>query len=378
MSSEGSHDHFLITIIGAGVVGLAVAEELSLRFRDMLVVERNHSFGEETSSRNSEVIHAGIYYAPGLLKSRCCVEGNRLLYELCAKRGIPYKKTGKLIVAANEEECEELEKIRQQAQEKGLEDLAWLGKRQIAMREPEIAGNAALLSPSTGIIDSHSLMRSLLTRAEGGGVLVAFRSAVTTIHIDTGGFRVEINGGEYHFQTRILINSAGLNADAIAAQAGLDVDSLGYRLKFSKGNYFTAVPAPRLRHLVYPVPAGNNEMLGIHATIDLQNRVRFGPDSEYVHALEYSVDESRGPSFRAAIQRYLPGIRAAHLRPDMSGIRPKLQGPGEPFRDFVIREEREAGCPGLINLIGIESPGLTSCLAIGKRVSSLVAEALQR
>ncbi len=370
-------DHFPITVIGAGVVGLAIAEELALRFRDVLVVEKNGSFGQEISSRNSEVIHAGIYYPPDLLKSIFCTAGNRLLYELCARRGIPHKRTGKLIVATTTEECGDLERIRDQALDNGVEDLRLLGKRQISLLEPDIAGQAALFSPSTGIIDSHSLMQSFLTQAEGQGAVVAFRSRVTAIHIEPAGFQVEINGGEYRFQTQVLINSAGLHADTIASLAGLDIDDLGYRLKYCKGNYFTAVPQPKLRHLVYPVPQRNNEILGIHATIDLQNRVRFGPDSEYVSTLEYRVDESRRPSFHEAVKRYLPGMAQSDLQPDMSGIRPKLQGPGEPFRDFIVREESAAGCPGLINLIGIESPGLTSCVAIGKEVASLVAEVFQ-
>jgi len=370
-------NHFPITIIGAGVVGLAIAEELAVRFRDVLVVEKNCSFGQEISSRNSEVIHAGIYYPPDFLKSIFCTAGNRLLYELCARRGIPHKRTGKLVVATNADECAELDKIWKQAQANGVKDLVLLGKRQIGMLEPDVAGHAALFSPSTGIIDSHRLMQSFLTQAEEQGAVVAFRSCVTAIHMEPTGFQVEINGGEYRFQTRVLINSAGLHADTIASLAGLDIDGLGYRLKYCKGNYFTAAPQPKLRHLVYPVPKSNNEILGIHATIDLQNRVRFGPDSEYVSTLEYRVDEALRPSFHEAVKRYLPGIMESSLQPDMSGIRPKLQGPGEPFRDFIVREERAAGCPGLINLIGIESPGLTSCVAIGKKVASLVAEVLQ-
>ncbi len=371
-----SLDSFPITIIGAGVVGLAIAEELTATCRDVLVVEKNDGFGQETSSRNSEVIHAGIYYPPGLWKSSLCTQGNRLLYELCAKRGIPHRRLGKLIVATAPEEYPELEKIQVQAGQNGVQDLAFLGERQIRSLEPEVAGNTALFSPSTGIIDSHSLMKSFLLQAEKGGATVAFHSAVTAIHGEDKGYTLEVNGGDYRFRTRVLINCAGLHADRLAALAGMDIDRLGYRLKYCKGNYFTASPAPRLHHLVYPVPAKNNEILGIHATLDLSGRVRFGPDSEYVTLLEYSVAAVRRQAFYEAVRRYLPTIRAENLHPEMSGIRPKLQGPGEPFRDFVIQEEKEAGYPGLINLIGIESPGLTSCLAIAKRVASLVEEAL--
>ena len=370
-------DSFQITVIGAGVIGLAVAEELSASFRNLLIVEKNTTFGQETSSRNSEVIHAGIHYPAGFLKSILCTSGNRLLYETCDRRSIPHKRLGKLIVATNSEECHELEKIREQARQNGVTDLALLGRRQIRILEPEVKAEAALFSPATGIIDTHSLMRSFCMNAEKHGAITAFRSCVTAIRHDKQGYDVEINGGDYRFTTRVIVNCAGLHSDKIAALAGMDIDKLGYRLKYCKGNYFTLSPAPKLRHLVYPVPVKNNEGLGIHATIDLNNRVRLGPDNEYVQKLEYSVNESRKHSFYQSVKNYLPNITADALQPDMSGIRPKLQGPGESFRDFIIREEKDRGCPGFINLIGIESPGLTSCIAIGKRVSSLVEEALQ-
>jgi L-2-hydroxyglutarate oxidase LhgO len=371
-----SLDSFQITVIGAGVIGLAVAEELAGRFPDVLVVEKNDRFGQETSSRNSEVIHAGIYYPAGLLKTFLCTQGNRLLYETCAKRNIPHQRIGKLIVATSDAEVQDLENLQARARENGVNDLVLLGKRQVNVLEPDVQAEAALFSPSTGIIDSHSLMRSFALNAEGRGALIAFRSRVTAIRADANAYEMEINEGEYRFRTRVLINCAGLHAHEMAALAGLDIDKLGYRLKYCKGDYFTISPAPALRHLVYPVPIKNNEALGIHATIDLNHRVRFGPDSEYVTELEYAVAEEKRDTFFQAIKRYLPHIKLADLQPDMSGIRPKLQGPGDPYRDFVIQEERENGCPGLINLIGIESPGLTSCLAIGRHVSSLVEQTL--
>ncbi len=370
-------DSFCITVIGAGVVGLAVAEELAAAFRDVLVVEKNTSFGQETSSRNSEVIHAGIYYPQGFLKSILCTAGNRLLYEICDRRGILHKKLGKLIVATNKEECDELETIREQAGENGVSDLALLGRRQLQTLEPEVAAVAALFSPSTGIIDSHGLMRSFVLNAESRGAIIAFRSFVTAIHLENRGYEVEINGGEYRLRSRVVVNCAGLHADKVAALAGMDIDKLGYRLKYCKGNYFTLSPPPKLRHLVYPVPVKENESLGIHATLDLSGRVRFGPDSEYVNDLEYSVDETKKDLFVQSVKKYLPDTAAGAIQPDMSGIRPKLQGPGEPYRDFIIREEKELGYPGFINLIGIESPGLTACVAIGKRVLALTEEALQ-
>ena len=365
-------DAFNITIIGAGVVGLAIAEEISATLHHVLLVEKNATYGQETSSRNSEIVHAGIYYPAGFLKSILCVQGNRLLYETCKKRNIQFKRLGKLIVATNDNECKTLKKIKEQAEENGIDNLTFLGKRQIQTLEPEVRVKAALFSPATGIIDSHGLMRSLYLGAENNGATVAFHSEVTAIRFDGDVYDIEINNGEYRFQTKVLINSAGLYADMIAALVGIDIDRRGYRLKYCKGNYFSLSPSPRLCHLIYPVPAKNNENLGIHATVDLGGRVRFGPDSQYVSTIEYHVDESRKALFHQSMGKYLPGVRMESLIPEMSGIRPKLQGPDDPYRDFIIKDEREAGFPGLINLIGIESPGLTSCIPIARHVSSLV------
>lgn len=365
-------DTFNITIIGAGVIGLAIAEALSTKYDHVLVVEKNPSFGQETSSRNSEVIHAGIYYPNEFLKAVFCPEGNQLLYELCKKRNIPHKRLGKIIVATDDEECLALEGIKKHAERNGVSDLTFLGRSQIQSLEPEITAKAALFSPSTGIIDSHSLMRSFYIQTESNGAIIALRSEVTAIHIENGTYIVEINGGEYRLHTRVLINSGGLHADRIASLAGIDIDQKDYRLKYCKGNYFSASPAPKLNHLVYPVPPQNTVSLGIHATLDLSNRIKFGPDSRYVREIEYTVDENRKESFYQSIRKYLPGISIQSLQPDMCGIRPKLQGPNEPYRDFVVQDEKEAGYPGLINLIGIESPGLTSCIAIARYVSSLV------
>ena len=366
-------DSLNITVIGAGVVGLSIAEELSAKYKRVLLVEKNDGFGQETSSRNSEVIHAGIYYPHGFLKASLCTEGNRLLYDLCRERNIPHKRIGKLIVAINDEECERLENIKKHAEGNGVSDLTLLGKKQTLTLEPEVSAKAAIYSPSTGIIDSHSLMRSFCIKAEMNGTVVAFRSKVTAIHAKDGIYELETNGGEYRFHTRVIINSAGLYSDSIAAMAGIDVDHHGYRLKYCKGNYFSASPSPKLNHLVYPVPPENTESLGIHATLDLGSRVKFGPDSQYTDEIEYGIDEGRRESFYRSIMNYLPGIKPEYLHPDTCGIRPKLQGPGEAYRDFIIKDERDIGYPGLINLIGIESPGLTSCVAIARYVKSLVA-----
>jgi L-2-hydroxyglutarate oxidase LhgO len=366
-------DSLNITVIGAGVVGLSIAEALSTNYKRVLLIEKNDGFGKETSSRNSEVIHAGIYYPHGFLKAFLCTEGNRLLYNLCKDRNIPHKRTGKLIVAVNEEECACLENIKRHAEENGVSDLTLLGKKQCLTLEPEVRARAAIYSPSTGIIDSHSLMRSFLLSAESSGAVIAFHSKVTAIRAENGIYEVETNGGEYRFRTRVIVNSGGLYSDSIAAMAGIDIDRHGYRLKYCKGNYFSASPSPKLRHLVYPVPPENTESLGIHATLDLSNRVKFGPDSQYIDQIEYSVDEGRRKSFYQSIRNYLPGIKPEYLHPDMCGIRPKLQGPGEAYRDFIIKDERDIGYPGLINLIGIESPGLTSCAAIARYVNALVS-----
>jgi len=365
-------DTFHITIIGAGVIGLAIAEELSTRYERVLVVEKNTSFGQETSSRNSEVIHAGIYYPHGFLKAAFCTEGNQLIYKLCRERNIPHNRVGKLIVATNDEECEKLTSIKKHAEGNGVSDLTLLGKKQILSLEPEVSATAAIFSPSTGIIDSHNLMRSFYLNAESQGAVIAFRSEVTAIHNENGSYELETNRGEYRFRTKLLINCAGLYSDKIAAMAGININQHGYRLKYCKGNYFSASPAPKINHLVYPVPPENTVSLGIHATRDLGNRVKFGPDSQYVDAIEYSIDERRKASFYHSIKKYLPGIKEEALNPDMCGIRPKLQGPGEPYRDFIIKDEKDIGHPGLINLIGIESPGLTSCAAIARYVMSLV------
>lgn len=360
------------TIIGAGVVGLAIAEALAEKNRQVVILEKNDSFGQETSSRNSEVIHAGIYYPKEFLKSRLCLEGNRLLYAWCEKHGVPHRRIGKFIVATNEEECADLEQIKITAEANGVENLELLGRTQCKSKEPEVIALAALFSPNTGIIDSHRLMQTLLSRATEKGTIITYRSEVTALHFDGVAWNLDMNDGAYSLRTKKLINSAGLHADRIAALAGIDIDEAGYRLKPCKGNYFTASPGPRINHLVYPVPVKNNIGLGIHATLDLNGRVRFGPDIQYLATngspYDYTVDEARNTAFHESITKYLPGTTMAVLEPYMSGIRPKIQGPGDPMMDFIIREESAWGFPGLMTLMGIESPGLTACLAIGEYI----------
>jgi L-2-hydroxyglutarate oxidase LhgO len=366
-------DRFDVTIIGAGVVGLAVAEEISRRCRRVLLLERHDGFGKETSSRNSEVIHAGIYYPPGSMKAVFCREGNRLLYETCTKRDIPHRRLGKIIVANGPAEIGELPELMRRAEENGADDLRFLSRRELSKMEPDVHADEALFSPSTGIVDSHRLMRSFFLQAEENGFMAAFRSEADRIHFDGKRYVVEIAGTDYRLETDFLINSAGLRADALAAGIGIDIDRAGYRIKYCKGSYFRAVPSPALQHLVYPVPTAHREGLGIHATLDLAGAARFGPDVEYVTGPEYSVDGSRRDAFHASVSRYLPSLPREALFPDMCGIRPKLQGPGEPVRDFVVSEESHRGFPGLINLIGIESPGLTGCIAIARHVARIIS-----
>ncbi|MHB8137844.1 MAG: NAD(P)/FAD-dependent oxidoreductase [Smithellaceae bacterium] len=359
------------TIIGAGVVGLAIAEAMAAKNRQIVVLEKNSSFGQETSSRNSEVIHAGIYYPKEFLKSRLCLQGNRLLYAWCENHQVPHQRIGKLIVATNEEECADLEQIKITAEDNGVDKLEHLGRAQLKSKEPDVNAMGALFSHGTGIIDAHRMMQTLLMSAKSKDAIIICRSKVTAIHFDGSIWHLEINDGEYCINTKIVVNSAGLHADRIAALAGIDIDAAGYRLKPCKGNYFTATPAPKINHLIYPVPVKNNVGLGIHATLDLSGRVRFGPDSRYLsdnQPFDYTVDEALKPAFHESIHKFLPCVSIDALNPDMSGIRPKIQGPGEPVADFVIREEGDRGLAGFINLIGIESPGLTACLAIGEYI----------
>lgn len=376
LDSMSMSDKFDITIIGAGIIGLAIAGKLSEDYKNILLVEKNGSFGQETSSRNSEVIHAGMYYPTGFLKARFCVSGNQWLYDYCTKHNIPHRRTGKLIVATDREEVEQLQRIKKQGDENGVTGLALLSQSEVRKIEPLVNAVKALFSPNTGIIDSHALMRSLSITAENKGVVYAYRSEVTSIKYDGERYRIEISEGDYFFDTKILINAAGLNSDGIAESVGIDIDREDYRLKYCKGSYFTATPSPKINHLLYPVPTKSKEGLGIHATIDLGGRVRFGPDVEYVTKLDYTLDESKKGGFHNSIRNYLPCVDVEHLHPDMCGIRPKLQGPGEPYKDFIIQEESNKGYRGLINLIGIESPGLTACLPIADHVASMVEACL--
>jgi L-2-hydroxyglutarate oxidase LhgO len=368
-----------VVIIGAGVIGLAIAAEVAHDFDNVFVLEKNPKFGEETSSRNSEVIHAGIYYPQNSLKARLCVEGNELLYDLCQEKRIPYRRCGKIIVATNHEEDEQLEVILTKARSNGVEDVERISKKQVQKQEPEVKAVSALFSPSTGIIDCHRLMAYLEARAKNNGVNLVYKTRVERIEKTAAhNYRIEIlnpDGELFAFNTRHLINCAGLEADRIASGLGIDVSARNYQQYFWKGEYFAVSgKSNRIKTLVYPVPLPNNVGLGVHATVDLNGQLKLGPNARYIatRSYDYTVDPSEGSAFFESASRFLPFIRPEDLHPAMAGIRPKLQKPGDPIRDFIIQEETDIGYPGFVNLLGIESPGLTSCLAIAKYVRKLI------
>ncbi|MFW6118386.1 MAG: NAD(P)/FAD-dependent oxidoreductase [Chloroflexota bacterium] len=365
-----------VAIIGAGVIGLATAGEIAQPGKAVFVFEKNHSFGLETSSRNSEVIHAGIYYPEDSLKTRLCVEGKSLLYELCDRHGIASKKLGKIIVATSENETAQLEKLYEQGRKNGVEDLMLLSRTELKRLEPNVEARAGLLSPSSGILDSYTLLKVLYSQATGKGVEFAFGTEVVAIEKIGERYRVEIRDreGTSAFISRIVINAAGLNSDRIAQLVGIDVAEAGYKLHYCKGEYFSLSSKYRnvVNRLIYPTPeqAGS----GIHVTAGLNDRVRLGPDAHYVEEVDYRVDETQKEAFYNSVQRFLPCIELEDLAPEFAGIRPKLQGPGGAFRDFVIAHEEKTGFTGLINLIGIESPGLTASLTIARYVGRMVKE----
>jgi L-2-hydroxyglutarate oxidase LhgO len=369
-----------VTIIGAGVVGLAIAAQVAKANRHVYVLEKNEGFGLETSSRHSGVIHAGIYYPKDSLKAKLCVAGNRKLYEICPRYDIGHKRLGKLIVASNDEESGELEALLERGRRNDVEGLKLLSRRELKALEPNVEGVAAMLSPSSGIIDSHGLMQYFIARVVEGGAQIAYRSRVVGIEKAAEGYRVTVedSGGKSSFVTRVLINSAGLYSDEIAGLAGIDTNEAGYRLHFCKGEYFSLQSRQntRVSKLIYPVPPSNIVGVGIHITSDLEGRVRLGPNHHYVDNLDYSVDNSHKELFYGSVKKLLPAIDYEDLEPEMSGIRPKLQEAGGEFRDFVIKDEADRGLPGLINLIGIESPGLTAAPAIAEYVAGLVANYL--
>jgi len=369
-----------VAVIGAGVVGLACARELAARGREVVILERHERFGVETSSRNSEVVHAGIYYPPGSLKASLCVEGNRALYAWCEARGVPHRRTGKVIVATAPAEEPKLAEILARGQANGVPSLVPISGAEVRRLEPHVRASAGLWSPDTGIVDSHALMASFLAEVEERGAMVAWRHTLTAAEHTADGYVLVARdnaGEETTFGVRRVVNAAGLDADRVAALPGLDAGACGYEQRFARGHYFRvhARKSHLATHLVYPTPVEAG--LGIHVTMDLAGSLRLGPDVEWLdhRRQEYPVDPALAPRFHAAVARYLEGLEPDDLTPDQSGIRPKLQRPGEAFRDFVVAEERARGLPGWVNLVGIESPGLTSALPIAARTADLLEEA---
>jgi L-2-hydroxyglutarate oxidase LhgO len=367
-----SPDTVEAVVIGAGVVGLAVARALAMDGMSTLLVERNRRFGEETSSRNSGVIHSGIYYPTGSLKARLCVSGRRLLYEYCQERGIAHRRCGKLIVA-QEMQIGALRSLYARGVANGLADLQWLQADEARRLEPAVRCSAAVLSPSTGIIDVHELMTALLGEFEAHDGLLVANSSVSGVRPVAGGFEITIGSGsdQCTIVARHVVNSAGLAAVDLTHRIAGYPRNLIPRAYLAKGNYFTCSVRP-FRHLVYPLP--NDAGLGIHGTLDLDGSLRFGPDVEWVDVIDYRVDDGRATDFVESISEYWPAVPVDGLAPGYAGIRSKIVGPGEKAADFLIASPRDHGIRGLVNLLGIESPGLTAALAIGELARQLVRE----
>ncbi len=364
-------DHIDCVVVGAGVVGLAIARQLALAKRQTLIVEQHRRFGTEISARNSQVIHAGMYYPADSLKARFCVRGRALLYDYCQRRGIEHLRCGKLIVATTETQHARLEQILRDGVRNGVDDLQLLDRDEAIRREPALSCTGALLSPSTGIVDAHGYMLSLLGDAEDGGAALALESTVTTLRAQLDSVEVCIDD-----QTRPVlkadwvINAAGLNAPALArCIEEFPAEHVPHSF-YAKGSYFALSGRSPFAHLVYPLPEPGG--LGIHLTLDLGGQARFGPDVEWVNDLDYGVDAARAENFYRAIRSYWPQLQDGALSPAYAGIRPKITGPGQPAADFRIEGPEIHGVPGIVNLFGIESPGLTASLAIAKHVAGIV------
>ncbi len=361
-------------VAGAGVVGLAVARALALAGREVLVIEQADAIGTETSSRNSEVIHASLYYEPGSLKARLCVEGRERLYAYCGERGIAHARTGKLVVAAEEAQFDKLRAIRANAEQSGVTDLQLLSRAEAEQLEPALRCAGALLSPSTGIVDSHALMLSLRGDAESAGAMFAFLTSVSSVEVGPNGVEVRTldeNSEGFALTAGTFVNAAGLGATALAARIRHFPQDRIPRQWLARGNYFSLTGKSPFSRLIYPVPVDGG--LGVHLTLDLGGRARFGPDVEWIDRIDYAVDPRRGDVFYEAIRHYWPGLADGALLPSYSGVRPKLSGPGQPAADFVIQGPADHGAGSIVNLFGIESPGLTASLAIAERVAGLLA-----
>jgi len=357
-----------IVIIGAGIVGLAVAAQISEKNEDVYILEKNAKFGQETSTHNSGVIHSGIHYPKNSIKAQSCVKGNSMIYEICEKYKIPYKKLGKLTVAVEEKEIDELEKLKKIGEENVVEGLKILEREDIKKLEPKVEVEKALYSPSTGIVEPDELMNYFYAKAFKNNAILATETEVTGLRKANGEYEISgVSVGEkFTIRAKTVVNCTGLYSDKIADMVGIDVDKFGYRLHYCKGDYFRVIGKPPVKMLVYPLPKGPG--LGIHLTPDMTGVVRLGPNAYYVDNIDYNIGSSE-EEFREDVKRFLPCISNYQLVPDFAGIRPKVQGPRQGFRDFVIRHEADKDLFGFINLIGIESPGLTAAPAIGEFVT---------
>ncbi|MCF7792999.1 MAG: NAD(P)/FAD-dependent oxidoreductase [Candidatus Cloacimonetes bacterium] len=359
-----------ILIIGGGVVGLAVANSLAEEYEDVVLVEQEETYGRHTSSRNSEVLHSGIYYPQNSKKAIHCVQGLEMIYDFAKQHNIPFDNCGKLVVATTEEEIPELEKLKANGEKNGVKDLKIISQKECYELEPDIKAKAALHVPSTGIIDTHKLMQRLESEAEKKGAFIVYDMEVITIDTLDEGYLVNFENGEA-FEANTIINCAGLFSDEIADMVGINIRRQKLELHWCKGEYFKSSNLKGIKHLIYPLPDPRGISLGIHLTINLMGEVRFGPSAYYVDELDYMMDDTHKDDFIKAIQRYID-IDPETLHPDDAGIRPKLQAENDDFRDFYIEDESEKGYPNFINCIGIESPGLTASMSIAQEIKELI------
>ena len=359
-------------VVGAGVVGLAVARALALAGREVIILDAADSIGTETSSRNSEVIHAGIYYPAGSFMARFCVAGRKALYAYCAEHGVPHINCGKLIVATNAEEDAMLAGIKRRAEVNGVEGMRVLSAADAIAMEPNLHCTSALFSPVTGIVDSHAFMLALQGDAENAGAVPVFFSPVLAGRVVTGGIEIDVGGVDpMSLRCRLLVNSAGLHAPGLARSiAGVPTDRIPTAY-YAKGNYFSLLGRSPFSRLIYPVPVPGG--LGVHLTIDLGGQARFGPDVQWIDTIDYTVDPARADSFYAAVRKYWPDLRDDAIQPGYAGIRPKIVPRGAPAQDFVVQGPQTHGVRGLVNLFGIESPGLTASLALADYVAEVAA-----